>query len=240
VNAVVQYRSFVVWRQDYRQGRRKHLDRGIAKKGDPVSGFSRDGATTRPQARQSMAWRLGGLSGRLAAAFTGEPHAQTETQFDQPDDPAIELDWTLRKESVLARFPIAKHGYDCDTVDQYVDELHAALLETQRELADLRGQLSSRTSITAEIERLGEQTSAILITAQDKAHDTVSRAQVDAETCVADAASYAAALREEANLERRQAEAETTALRDERARLLEEIGHTAAALSALATDASTL
>jgi DivIVA protein len=239
MKAVVHDGSFLVWRQDYCQGRRKHQGRWSAKKGDPVSGF-RHGATQPPQARHSMAWRLGELSGRLANAFSGRPHARTDKQFEDRLEPPIELDWTLRKESVLAPFPSAKQGYDCDVVDQYVDELQAALVETQSELADLRGQLSSRTSITTEIERLGEQTSAILITAQDKAHDTVSRAQVDAETCVADAASYAAALREEANLERRQAEAETTALRDERARLLEEIGHTAAALSALATDASTL
>lgn len=163
----------------------------------------------------------------MAAAFSPEGGEQ----LDRP----IDLDWTLRKDSVLAPFPVAKHGYDRDAVDQYVDELHAALMETGRQLAELR----DRPSITAEIERLGEQTSAILITAHNKASDTVNRAQVDAQTRIADAASYAAALREEANLERCRTEAETTSLRDERARLIAQMQCTATALSALATDALT-
>lgn len=186
-----------------------------------------------------MAWRLGELSGRVAATVSANTDAQAGQRFGDRVEASIDLNEKFPTDPVLARFPITKQGYACDVVDQYMDEVQAALGESRRELAELRGQLHSATSIAAEIERLGEQTAAILITAHDKAYDTVRRAQVDAGTCVADAASYAAALREEANLERRRAEAETTSLRDERARLIEEIQNTAAALSSLATNAAT-
>jgi hypothetical protein len=189
-------------------------EKWIANKGDGVSGFGR---------------RLGELSGRVGAAF----------QHTTPgDEHPLSLEWERRTASVLPRFPIAKQGYARGAVDEYLEELQSALLQSHYELNELRDQTASPPSITTEIERLGEQTSAILITAHKTATDTVSRAQIDADTRVADATSYAIALREEADLERRRAAAETALLREERARLIDEMQATAAALRTLAADAA--
>ncbi|MDQ6604988.1 MAG: DivIVA domain-containing protein [Actinomycetota bacterium] len=178
------------------------------------------------------------MSDRLAEAFSIDAHAQSGRLVDGEMDQTVELDGTFDPDLVLARFPIVRQGYDCACVDQHLGELESALFETQRELAELRDQ-GPRAEIAAEIERLGEQTSAILITAHDSASETVTVAQAQAQTCIADAASYAAALREEADVERQRAESETRSLRRERARLIGDIEKTAAALSSLAADATT-
>jgi hypothetical protein len=204
-----------------------------------VEGFGRHSATSRPQASRSVGSRLGEWSARLAGAFSNRAHVPSGQPWDQHAEDAVVLDETFYPDSVLPRFSVVKHGYDCDAVDEHVDELEAALIETQRELAELRSQIPTPSEITAEIERLGEQTSAILITAHQKATETVSLAEAQAQTCVADSASYAAALREEAQQERRRVELETESLRRERDGLITGIEHTAAALSSLAADAVT-
>ncbi len=203
-----------------------------------MNGFGRREDTIhRPDAGRSTGSRLGKLSDRLAEAFSYDAHAPSGQLSDGDMDPTVDLDGSSHQDLVLARYPIARQGYDCDAVDQHMGELEAALFATQRELADLRDQ-GPRAEIAAEIERLGEQTSAILITAHDKASETVTLAEAQAQTCIADAASYAAALREEAKAERHQAESETKSLRRERARLIGDIEKTAAALSSLATAAT--
>ncbi len=201
-----------------------------------MNGFGRHEDTIhRPQANRSTGSRLGKLSDRLAEAFSTDAHARASQPLDDDVEHTVALEGTFDQDLVLAPFPVVRQGYDCDAVDQHVGELEAALFEAQRELADLRAQ-GPRAEIAAEIERLGEQTSAILITAHDSASETVSLAEAQAQTCIADAASYAAALREEAKVERRRAESETKALRRERARLIGDIEKTAAALSSLAAD----
>lgn len=201
-----------------------------------MTGFGkRSGTIHRPHEGRSGS-RLGELGERLAGAFSPTAHAPAEQSGDI--EYSTELDGLYAEDSVLARFPVVRQGYDCDAVDEHLAELEAALYQTQTELAELHEQAPRRSDIAAEIDRLGEHTSAILITAHDKASEMVDLAQAQAQTCIADAASYAAALREEADLERRRAETETTSLRRERARLLKEIRKTAAALSSLATDPS--
>jgi cell division septum initiation protein DivIVA len=192
-----------------------------------------DAPSRRPHASRSPGTRLGDLSSRLADAFSPRPHGPV-----RPDDEVFAPEDETNPDSVLARFPVVKHGYDCDAVDQHIDDLEAALDEAHHELTTLRRSSSSRSQIAAEIERLGEQTSAILITAHDKAAETLTLAEAEAQTCIADSASYAAALREEAELEQRHVRDETSSLRRERARLLQEIEATAAALSSLATGAT--
>ncbi len=198
-----------------------------------MNGFGRrDDTIHRPQASRPTGSRFGNLSERLAGAFSSEAHAPSAPPWDDDPQHSLDFDGTFQE----ARFPMVREGYDCDVVDEHVLGLEVALTETQRELAELRGH-SPRAEIAAEIERLGEQTSAILITAHDKANETVTLAEAQAQTCIADAASYAAALREEADVERRRAETETKALRRERARLINDMQKTADALSTLATDA---
>jgi hypothetical protein len=206
-----------------------------ANKGDGVNGLrKRDATTDRPPASRSTGRRFGELGDRLVQAFSyTTPVAAGEGPEDpaqHPADPA----GVFYEDPALASFPITRLGYDCQAVDEHLAELEAAFAETQRELAELRAEPPSRAALAAEIRQLGEQTSAILITAQDSASTTVGLARAQAQICIADAASYAAALREEANLERRRVEAETEALQRERARLMQDIKNTAAALSSLA------
>jgi hypothetical protein len=203
-----------------------------------VNGFGRrDDTIHRPQASRSMGSRFGSLSDRLAEAFSSNAPVPSRQLLDGDADDLLDVDGTSHPDPVLAPFPIVRQGYDCDAVDEHLGQLEAELFATQSELAELRAQ-SPRAEIAAEIERLGEQTSAILITAHEKASETVSLAETQAQTSIADAASYAAALREEAKVEQRRAESETKSLRRERARLIEDLQNTAAALSTLATDAA--
>jgi DivIVA protein len=203
-----------------------------------VAGLGRS-ATDRPRVGRRLGSRVSEWSARVAGAFTVRPHVPLLEPRDQDPQDALVLDETFYSDSVLPRFSVVKHGYDRDGVDGYVDELEAALIEAQRELAELRSHIPTPSEITAELERLGEQTSAILITAHQTATETVSVAEAHAQICVADSASYATALREEAHQERRGVELETESLRRERDRLISSIEHTAAALSSLAADAVT-
>src|SRR5438105_14708823 len=89
------------------------------------------------------------------------------------------------------RFPTALHGYDRDAVDA-----HLAALE--REVDDLRAQRLPAPAVEAEIERVGEETSAILRVAHEQAAEITRRARAEAERCVADAATNAVAMTEDA------------------------------------------
>jgi hypothetical protein len=143
------------------------------------------------------------------------------------------------------RFPVAPFGYHRAAVDEYVadraavDDYVAAL---ERELEELRRQSDlpePPISITEEIERLGEQTASILVVAHDKAHETTRLAQEQAERCVADAASNAVAITEEAKRQLQALDMETDTVWQERARLLEDARAVGAALVALIDEAET-
>jgi cell division septum initiation protein DivIVA len=177
----------------------------------------------------------GFLTTRLAGALSGSPSVSPGTR--RGGDLRQRLDGdraAVYRNPVLPRFPVARHGYDRDAVDEYIARLESDLVDAQAELLELRGR---GPSIAEEIERLGEQTSAILITAHDAASETVTVAQTEAGTRIADATSYAAALREEATAERYRVQSEIAALRRERGRLIGETERNATALSSLAADA---
>ncbi|MBV9050309.1 MAG: DivIVA domain-containing protein, partial [Solirubrobacterales bacterium] len=131
-----------------------------------------------------------------------------------------------------------RQGYDCEAVDEYVSDLEQELIELDRELAELRTRTSSSGEVQAEIERIGEQTSKILLAAHDQAQETTRRAQAEADRCISDAASNAVAITEDANRQLRQLEADKRSIRGERTRLLEDIRNLATALSSLAEDAA--
>jgi DivIVA domain-containing protein len=128
------------------------------------------------------------------------------------------------------RFPIARRGYDRDAVDEYIAKL-------EQELADLRGGGDPSGAVQAEIERIGEQTVAILRVAHEQASDTVHRAQEEADRCLSAAASNAVAMTEEAKAQLQRLDSETDAIWRERARLLEDVRALAGSLSSLADDA---
>jgi hypothetical protein len=141
-------------------------------------------------------------------------------------------------EPPMARFPIGRQGYDCDAVDAHVAELEVELAELERQLGEARLQASAKSEVTREIDRIGEQTSAILVAAHDEAQQTLRLAESHANTVIADTASYAAALTEQANAQLRTIEEQTRSMARRRDCLIEDVRHTARALNALAEDGS--
>ena len=127
------------------------------------------------------------------------------------------------------RFPVSRHGYDRGTVDRHIDRL-------EREIAELRDQ--GPEAISAEIDRIGEQTASILKVAHDEAHQTRRVAQAEADRCLADAAANALAITDDANKRLRQLDSETDVVWHERARLIDDVRGVATALMSLADDAA--
>lgn len=158
-----------------------------------------------------------------AALLPGEASTGEETQsFD------VLADVSPRSED--AHFPVGALGYNRAAVDERIAEL-------ERELEELHRQHEPAISITDEIERLGEQTSSILVVAHDKAHETTRLAQEQADRCIADAASNAVAITAEAKQQLRELDNETDAIWRERTRLLDDARSVGLALIALAEEA---
>ena len=128
------------------------------------------------------------------------------------------------------RFPVAALGYNRAVVD-------ARIAELERELSQLRERYVPPISITEEIERLGEQTASILVVAHDQAHETTRLAQEQADRCIADAASNAVSMTEEAKRKLHEIDVETDVVWRERTRLLEDARTVGLALIAMAEEA---
>jgi hypothetical protein len=200
-----------------------------------MSDFDRPGVTgDGPVKRRSAGSRFADLGDRLAQAFgsvdrTNADLASWETNGDS-EDPVVGETAPLW-DPVAPRFPTARRGYDRAAVDQHVTEL-------ERELAELRAHTPLASAVAAEIGRIGEQTAAILRVAHDQAQETTRRAQAQADRCLANAASDAVAITEEANRQLRQLDSETDSVWRERARLIEDARNVATALLSLAQDAA--
>ena len=174
------------------------------------------------------------FAGRLARTFGGfdRTHAELPGWEDSGGveyETAVQTDaqWDAEPD----RFPVSRHGYDRDAVDQHVDAL-------ERELAQFRDRGPSAGAISAEITRIGEQTAAILQVAHQQAHETKRDAQAEADRCLSDAASNALAITDEAHQRLRQLDSETDHVWRERARLIEDVRSVATALLSLADDAA--
>jgi cell division septum initiation protein DivIVA len=179
------------------------------------------------------------LAGRFANWMTGadrlpagetagseEPDIGNRADPPDPQDSPAAAD-----QDGSARFPVAPFGYSRTAVDEYVTKL-------ERELERLRAKQAPMASITEELERIGEQTSSILVVAHDQAQETTRMAQEQAERCVADAAANAVQITAEAKAKLRDLDAETDAVWRERERLLEDVRVVSAALANLANQAS--
>jgi cell division septum initiation protein DivIVA len=186
---------------------------------------------------RSVGSRLTEFRERVARAFIGLDRGRV----DQPllesgsEEPGAETEMFDVLGDVPARtedtgFPLGALGYNRAAVD-------ARIAELERELDELRGSEEPAISITEEIERLGEQTASILVVAHDQAHETTRLAQEQADRCIADAATNAVAITEEAKQHLRELDNETDAVWQERARLLEDARTTGLALVALAEEA---
>ncbi len=193
-----------------------------------------------PVKRRSAAERFAHFSDRIARSLPGtvrgvdddhEPTMVSEPEY--PDDDQV-TSWY----EVVPRFPIARSGYDCGAVDDHIAMLEQELAELDGELADLRARVPAQDEVAAEIQRLGEQTSAILLAAHDKARDTTRQAQEQADRCIADAAANAVNITAEANRQRDQIEDDVRRLFGERTRLLSDMETLAGTLATVAREAS--
>ena len=221
---------------------------------------TRTGTVEREIPRRTFSSRLADLGDRIARALP-PPRRGPEYMFPaHPDDPMQDFEppdgqledpdpygteefriqriETAVEDEILPRFPVTRQGYDCDAVDAHVAELEDELAELERQLDEARAHVPSREAVATEIERVGAQTSAILVAAHDEAQATVRLARTHADTVIADAASYAAALTEEATRTVQELEGRAASLNGEHERLLGEIRSTAGALHALADDAA--
>jgi hypothetical protein len=195
-----------------------------------------------PQKRRQRSSRFADLGDRIARTFPSfdrtRPAAwHPDDEVDYPADGEPTTSW----EEVVPRFPIVKSGYDCVMVDEHVADLERELAELERELSESQQQLGAQASnqgeVEQEIHRIGEQTSAILLAAHDKAAETTRRAQAEAEKCVADAAANAIAISEDANQKLRQLKADAMCLSRDRGRVLDDVRKLAGTLLSLADGA---
>jgi hypothetical protein len=200
-----------------------------------MSDFERSGTTFEEPARRRTAgtW-FADLGDRLARGFStldrppdDDPQWDHYEEIDEPTAAVDAVPW----EPDRKRFPTALHGYDRGAV-----EAHLAALE--REMDDLRAHRLPTPAVEAEIERVGEETSAILRVAHEQAGEIVRRARTEAERCVSDAAANAVAMTEDAKRKLRQLDSETDAVWAERGRLIEDVRSVATALFSLAEDAA--
>jgi hypothetical protein len=197
-----------------------------------MSGLDKSGATLEEPAKQrSVGSRLGDLGDRLARAFATLDPPRTGPSTPESNG-SMELttvaDTAPGRRNSAAPFPIVRRGYDHAAVDRHLADL-------ERELAELR---AGSPSVTAEIERIGENTAEILTLAHEKARETTHSAQVEADNCLANAASNAIEITEDAKRQLAEIDSETDAVWRERARLIEDTRSVAAALFSLAEEAS--
>jgi DivIVA domain-containing protein len=206
-----------------------------------MSDFERSGMTfDEPAKRRSPGTWFADIGDRLARGFNNfdRPPADADEadweEYDEPEQPtavADPVDWDPPELPGKKRFPTSLHGYDREAVDAHLDAL-------EREIAELRIHRTPDAAVEAEIERVGEETSAILRVAHEQASEITRRAQNQADHCVQDAAANAVSMTEDAKRKLRQLDSETDAVWAERGRLIEDVRSVATALFSLAEDAA--
>lgn len=196
-------------------------------------------------ARRPLSSRLADLGDRIAGALPAPRRAPEYTfpvRAELEADPDHTAEFQVRRlepgpvDDVLPRFPVTRQGYDCDAVDIHIAELEEELDALERQLDEARALVPTRDAVAQELERVGEQTSTILVAAHDEAQETIRLAQAQADTMIADAASYVAALNEEATRKVDELERRASSLAAAHDHRLTELRATAAALQSLAQD----
>jgi hypothetical protein len=202
--------------------------------------MDRPGITDEQPRRRSAAERFANLGDRIARSL---PNSARPHEDDEPTRPLLsrgdyEPDDQLESwYDVVPRFPIARSGYDCAAVDEHIAMLEQELGELDHELADLRARTPAKDEVAVEIQRIGEETSAILLAAHDRAKETTRQAQEQADRCIADAAANAVNITAEANRQRDEIEDDVRRLFSERARLLADMETLAGTLATVAREA---
>jgi hypothetical protein len=165
----------------------------------------------------------------IAGAADDPANGRAEAPIAETAEDPVVAQTPALWEAIEHRFPTARRGYDRGAVDRRISEL-------EREIDELRARASN--AVAAEIERIGEQTAAILSTAHEQAQETTRRGQEEADRCIANAASNAVAITQGASRQLRQLDSETDAVWRERAKLIEDVRNVATALLALAGEAA--
>src|SRR5947209_1344381 len=123
-----------------------------------MSDFDRPGATLpSPVKHGQIASRFANLGDRLARTFSTQHRADHGLHdWDEADDFTYGENGVTPPpwDAVGPRFPIARHGYDRDAVDEHIAQL-------EHELGELQTSAATASAIAEEIDRIGEQTSAI-------------------------------------------------------------------------------
>ncbi len=205
-----------------------------------MTDFMDHGAVLEAPARpRSGARGLAGLGQRLAQTFSRAEDADTGAL--QPTE-----QYSAPWQDDMPRFAVVRHGYHCAAVDQYVAELEQELGELDREVAQLRTQQpqplqqsapatpgNATDEVAAEIKRVGEQTSAVLIAAHEQAQERIREADEQAERRLADAKAEASGIITRANQRLHELEMEMEAVQSDRERLLGDVRSAATALTEL-------
>jgi cell division septum initiation protein DivIVA len=177
--------------------------------------------------------RFGDLGDRLGRVFPRQRQPEEESTVAvleetvefTPPDVAATPEWTG------PQFPRAWPGYHRPAVDQYVGEL-------ELELEALRAERVPDARAREEIASVGDETSAILVVAHDKAQALVVRAQEQADHLIAEANTTAKAVTEDAERRLGELDRDTDAVWRERTRLIEDTRKLADRLLSVADDAS--
>jgi hypothetical protein len=170
---------------------------------------------------------------RLTNLLRGTKAHEPRLAAAPPDAWVDEGQWPVDEE-VLPRFPFVRHGYDCTAVETHIAELERELDEGDQELAVLRTQSASRDEVASEIKRIGEQTSAVLIAANEQRTEILRVAQEEADRRVAEATARATLITAEAEARLRELYSHQEVAQHERDRLLEDVRRVSVALAALA------
>jgi cell division septum initiation protein DivIVA len=209
-----------------------------------MSDFERSGDRSgvtydEPIKRRSPGTFFADIGDKLARGFNSfdrpQPDEPDWDRYEEMDQPTAAVDTLPPEEPARRRFPTSIHGYDRDAVEDYIDGLEH---EIGQMAAKLSAQRSPTSAVQAEIDRVGEETSAILRVAHEQAAEITRRARVEAERCVSDAAANAVSMTEEAKRKLRQLDSETDAVWAERMRLIEDVRNVATSLFSLAEDAT--
>ena len=189
--------------------------------------------------RRSSGSRFSELGDKIAKTFSVAANERAKEEWEAAGQPDYQVsdEPTAAWDQVLPRFPVARHGYDCAAVDEHIAELEQEIAELDRELAEVRARAPVDDEVAAEIHRVGEQTSSILLAAHDKAQEITRQAQEQADRCLADAAASAISMTKEADRKLHEMGGEKALLIRERARLLDDVDHVSRALAELSRQA---
>jgi hypothetical protein len=195
-----------------------------------------------PARRRKPGTFFADLGDRLARGFNSFDRPQPDDgdweEYEEFDQPTEAVD-SIQTSDGRRRFQTVLHGHDRDAVDDYIAGLEHEIGQMASKLSAQRSAPPPPTpSVEDEIARVGQETSAILRVAHEQAAEITRRARVEAERCVADAASNAVAMTDDAKRKLRQLDSETDAVWAERIRLIDDVRNVATSLFSLAEDAT--